>query len=203
MANKAIDIFILYRIIKDLSTPFEKTEAFKLGIVNAKGERLRDSKGVKKFPKTRAEKDADGYYQRFIRNIKKLMTKVGLGSRVATFASALLLMRESVDSKYALTEDSFEEEDMVLEELVRTMRYLEKNSSKNFRQLQEEIANVTGPAVAGTGDDPVHWSKVPYRVGSKGERKKKGRYINGVAFLKRTAREAKKRKELEDERRRT
>ena len=197
--SKAIDLFILYRIIKDLSTPFDKTEAFKLGLINAKGERLRDDKGVKKLPKTKAEKDADGYYQRFIRNIKKLMTKVGLGSRVATFAAAMLLIKESVDSKYALTENSFEDEDLILEELVRTIKYLEKNSQKNFRQLEEEIANVTGPAVAGTGDDPVHWKKMPYKVGAKGERKRKGRYINGVAFLKRTAREAaRKQKELEN-----
>lgn len=199
--SKAIDIFILYRIIKDLSTPFEKTEAFKLGLVDKKGQRTRDSQGKKRLPKTKQEKDADGYYERFIRNVKKLFAKVGLGSKTATFAAALLLMKESVDSKFALNDESFEDEDLVLEELVLTMRYLEKNTNKNLRQLEEEIANVTGPAVAGTGDDST---VVPYRVGAKGERKRKGRYINGVAFLKRTAREAAKRKkELEDERRRT
>jgi len=36
---------------------------------------------------------------------------------------------------------------------------------------------------------------MPYRVGPKGERKRKGRYINGVAFLKKMAREAAKKQE--------
>ena len=193
--SKVIDIYILYKIIKDLATPFNETEAFKLGIVDEKGQRRRDSRGVKIVPKTKEEKAADGYYQRFIRNLKKLMTKLGFGSKVATFAAALLLIRESAEPKYKLTENSFDDEDAILEDLVRTMDYLQMNSQKNYKQLQEEIANVTGTAVAGTGDDPVHWKKMPYRVGPKGERKRKGRYINGVAYLKKMAKEAAKKQE--------
>ena len=147
----------------------------------------------KKLPKTKEEKAADGYYHRFIRNLKKLMTRVGLGSKVATFAAALLLIKESTKSKHEITESSFVDENAVLEDLVRNMKYLQKNSQKNYRQLQEEIANATGSAVAGTGDDPVHWKKTPYRVGSVGDRKKKGRYINGVAYLKAVAKAKKER----------
>ena len=193
--SKAVDIYVLYRIIKDLSTPIEETDAFKFGLIDKNGKRLRDDKGVTIKAKTKEEKNADSYYHRFILNIKKLMSKVGLGSKLATFAAALFLLREHVEQRQLIQGDSFEDENAVLEEIVRNMKYLEKNSQKNYKNLQEEIANVTGPAVAGTGDDPVHWKKVPFRVGPKGERKKKGRYINGVAYLKKIAREAAKKQD--------
>ena len=182
MAN-IVNLYVLYRIVKDLSTPFNETEAFKLGLIDEKGKRLKEAE-------TKEEKEATSYYNRFVLNIKRLMSKVGLGSRLATFAAALFLIREGYeDGKETLTEESFGDEDAVLAAIVENIRYLEKNSHKNFRQLEEEIANVTGPAVAGTGDDPVHWAKQPYRVGEKRDRKKKGRYINGVAYLKKMARE--------------
>jgi hypothetical protein len=193
--SKVVDIYVLYRIIKDLSTPIEETDAFKFGLIDKNGKRLRDDKGVTIKAKTKKEKAADSYYHRFIRNIKKLMSKVGLGSKVATFAAALFLLKEHVEQRQLIQGDSFEDENAVLEEIVRNMKYLEENSQKNYKNLQEEIANATGTAVVGTGDDTVHWAKQPYRVGEKGDRKKKGRYINGAAYLKKMAREAAKKKE--------
>ena len=38
--GRAIDLFVTYRFIKLLVTPFEKTEAFKLGIIDNKGNRI-------------------------------------------------------------------------------------------------------------------------------------------------------------------
>jgi len=190
--SKAVDIYVLYRIVKDLSTPFEKTDAYKYGLIDKKGKRIRDKLGVRIAPQTKEQKDALSYYNRFILNLKRMMTSVGLGSKIATFAAALFLLKENEQRKYNLVDDKFDDEDGVLAEIVQTVKYLEKNSQKNYKQLQEEIANVTGTAVAGTGDDPVHWAKQPYRVGEKGDRKKKGRYINGVAFLKKVAKEAAK-----------
>ena len=35
--GRAIDLFVTYRFIKLLTTPFEKTEAYKLGIIDADG----------------------------------------------------------------------------------------------------------------------------------------------------------------------
>jgi hypothetical protein len=193
MSSNLVDIYVLYRIIKDLATPFDKTDAFKTGLIDKKGERLRDSTGKKVKAETKAQKKADNYYFRFIRNLKRLMSKVGLGSRLATFAAAMFLIKEEMEKKHTLTEDGFKDEDLVLEEIVKGIRFLEKNSHKQYNQLCEEIANATGAAVAGTGDDPVHWKKMPYRVGSVGDRKRKGRYINGVAYLKAAAKAKKER----------
>ena len=37
--GRAIDLFVTYRFIKLLVTPFDKTEAFKLGIIDKDGKR--------------------------------------------------------------------------------------------------------------------------------------------------------------------
>ena len=42
--GRAIDLLITYRVIKLLVTPWEKHEAFKLGIIDKMGKVLRKSK---------------------------------------------------------------------------------------------------------------------------------------------------------------
>ena len=38
--GRAIDLFVTYRFIKLLVTPFEETDAFKLGIIDKDGNRI-------------------------------------------------------------------------------------------------------------------------------------------------------------------
>jgi len=187
--GSTVNLYLLYRIVKDLSTPFNETDAFKAGLIDDKGKKLKKAE-------SKEEKEASSYYNRFILNIKRMLSKVGLGSKLATFAAALFLIKEEQERNHILTEESFKDENAVLEEIVRNIRYLEENSQKNYKQLLEDApANSTGAAVAGTGDDGVTWVKKPYRVGVKGERKRKGRYINGVTFLKKIARESANKKD--------
>ena len=40
MASRAVDALIAFRLIKLLTTPFNKTEAYKLGIIDEKGKVL-------------------------------------------------------------------------------------------------------------------------------------------------------------------
>lgn len=173
--SQAVDIFIVYKFIRALSTPFDETEAYKLGLIDEKGKTLKKAS-------TPEEKRAMTYFDRLIFNLKRLLAKAGLSSRMATFAAALLLLREDVNTM---------SDEQKLQAINENMDYLNENSQKNFRDLSEEIANAGGPAVAGTDGD-VTWVKRPYRVGQKGERKRQGRYINGVAYLKKVAREAAK-----------
>ena len=51
--------------------------------------------------------------------------------------------------------------------------------------MEDTPANATGAAVAGTGDDPVHWSKRQPKVGPKGKLKKYGQGFDAKAFLRR------------------
>ena len=88
MASRAVDLLITYRIIKLLVTPFEKQEAFKYGIIDKDGKVLRKNKTLK------LEKERKAYtiLHRFVFNLKRILKKVGLGSRLGSFAVALGLM---------------------------------------------------------------------------------------------------------------
>ena len=63
------------------------------------------------------------------------------------------------------------------------------NSTNKETNNNYEPANATGAAVAGTGDDPVHWSRRQPKIGIKGRNKKYGQSFDVDAFLKRRKRE--------------
>jgi hypothetical protein len=95
MANRTVDLLIAYRVIKLLVTPFEKQEAFKQGIID------KDGNVLKKYNTLTATKDKQSYtiLHRFVFNLKRILTRVGLGGTFGSFAVALgLLLKE--DKKY-------------------------------------------------------------------------------------------------------
>ena len=92
MANRAIDLIITYRVIKLLSMPFNRQEAYKYGIIDDKGKVLKKFKTLQK-PE---EKKAYTLLHRFVFNLKRILQKIGLGSRLGSFAVALgLLIKEN------------------------------------------------------------------------------------------------------------
>lgn len=149
MAGKITDLILAYQFIKRLTTPFEKTDAFKLGIIDKAGKKL-------KSPETTEENNAYGYYDRMVFNLKKLLEKVPGGkTRFASYAAALFLIKESH------TQTEFSEEEMV-QGLYEAMDEMEENTveQKDFKSLFEDApANATGAAVAGTGDDVADFKK--------------------------------------------
>ena len=44
--GRAIDLFVTYRFLRLLTTPFEKTDAFKLGIIDKNGNRIKKPKST-------------------------------------------------------------------------------------------------------------------------------------------------------------
>lgn len=119
-ARKALDLFMIYQFLRRLVQPFEKWKAFKTGVIDKDGKVIVDKKD-----RTKEQKDSWGYYDRLLANLKKLLGKVPGGkSRLASFAAALLLLREQnldpddteylaecldyymVEAKQLLTEDS-------------------------------------------------------------------------------------------------
>ena len=101
--SRTIDALITYRVIKLLVTPFERTEAFKRGIID------KDCNVLIKFKDVKNQTDKKHYtiIHRFVWNIKRLMKKVGLGSRLGTFGAALALLIKE-DSSYAQHKDVIE-----------------------------------------------------------------------------------------------
>jgi hypothetical protein len=147
MAGKVVDLILVYQFLKRLTTPFDQTEAFKLGLIDKDGKKLKSAE-------TPEEKQAMGYFDRLVFNLKRLLGKVPGGkSRLASYAAALLLLRESANPKGQYTESE------LAEGLMENLDMLDKTSLKKLNEMlnEEAPANVTGTGVVGTGDDPVHW----------------------------------------------
>lgn len=169
MASKAVDLYVIYQIIKRISTPFKDTDAFKLGLIDEKGKKLKKAT-------SREEKDALTYFDRFVFNIKRVMAKVGLDTRVGTYAAALFLLKES-ERHGEPTEGE------ILEGILLEFDYLCENTAVTYAELfvEDAPAMATGAAVAGTGDDPVHWK-------TRGRPRQRGKPIDATSFLKRMSR---------------
>ena len=98
------NIYFVYQFLKKLVTPFNKTKAFELGIVDEKGKILKRRRDLE----TDDEKDAYNLSDTLIWNIKKLMGKIPGGkSRIASYAAALYLIKEQQDG-YKITEEELE-----------------------------------------------------------------------------------------------
>jgi hypothetical protein len=86
-----IDLFMVYMFLRRLATPFNEWEAYKLGIIDEKGNILKSRKDLL----LKKERDAFGVFDIMILNLKKLLAKVPGGStRLASYAAALYLIRE-------------------------------------------------------------------------------------------------------------
>lgn len=135
MASRGIDFLITYRVTKLLVTPFEKQEAYKFGIIDDKGKVLKKYKTLK----TEKERKAYTLLHRFVFNLKRILQRVGLGSKLGSFAVALaLLIRE--DKRYA-------EHQPLIERTI--IKYLKENN------LYEDILNESREIPEFETDDQV------------------------------------------------
>ena len=96
MASRGIDFLITYRVVKLMVTPFEKQEAYKFGIIDDQGKVLKKYKTLK----TEKERKAYTLLHRFVFNLKRILQRVGLGSKLGSFAVALALLIKE-DKRYA------------------------------------------------------------------------------------------------------
>ena len=154
MSSPIIDIYLVYEFLKRLVTPFNKTKAFSLGLIDADGKKLR-------IAVTSQEKEAMGYFDRLVFNLKRILEKVPFGkSQIASYAAALLLLRERNEATsigdYPL---------QLREKLYDQMKALELNEDVGA------AANATGAAVVGTGDDVASF---------KGTKTRKSKTISDV-----------------------
>lgn len=90
MAKGVVDLAAIYMFLKRLVTPFEQWDAYKTGLIDKDGKVIVD-----KADRTPEQNKSFGYFDRLVANLKKLLGKVPGGkSRIASFAAALLLLRE-------------------------------------------------------------------------------------------------------------
>lgn len=121
------DNVLLVKILKMLVTPFEKTDAFKYGIIDASGNKLRK-------PKTSEEESAYSYLNRFIFNLKKIITKRN-PKATKDLAHAMFLVKESNILEEASVSEIDESE---IEELL----FIIEESDLDLSQLEEEMAGI-------------------------------------------------------------
>jgi len=101
------NIYFVYQFLKKLVTPFEKTEAFKLGIIDNKGKILKKRRDLT----TVAEKEAYNLSDTLIWNLKKILAKVpGGSSKIASYAAALWLIKEQGNGKIFVNEKELEKQ---------------------------------------------------------------------------------------------
>ena len=130
--GRAVDLFVTYRFLKLLTTPFEKTDAFKLGIIDANGHRIKLPKSTKPAVELTTSELKNSYtiLHKLIFNIKKLFAKVpGLRTKVGTYAAALFLLKDTF-KEHVEDPDMFEKE---------FMKYLKENNIELDREISEEV----------------------------------------------------------------
>ena len=91
--GRVIDAVIAYRVVKLLVTPFNKTQAFKMGIIDDKGKVLIKSRDIpKKFPPYEMARARKAYTLliRFVFNLKRLLAKVGVRGPIGSAAAAAI-----------------------------------------------------------------------------------------------------------------
>lgn len=119
--KRAGDLVYTFRFLTLLVTPFNKTKAFEAGIIDENGKRNKDY-SMSTIANRDAFKEFYTPFHRLVFNVKRLMSKApGGGSRLASYAAALYLIKEnySVSEKKilkGLTELGIDDIDMLVEE---------------------------------------------------------------------------------------
>lgn len=129
--GRAIDLFVTYRFIKLLVTPFKDTDAYKLGIIDENGLRMKEP-GTNKATilRTIDEKNAYTILHKLVFNIKKIFSKVpGLRTKLGTYAAALFLLKDTL-KEHVEDPEVFEKE---------FLKYLKENGYELDDTISEEV----------------------------------------------------------------
>jgi hypothetical protein len=131
-----------------LVTNFTDTEAFKLGIIDAKGKNLRKANTLT----TTEEKDAYNFLNRLVFNMKKIINKLPGGEhKTKSLVAALWLVKETYESgsrSTAMMQEKFDKLITMMDNRVSLVE--EELLVKKFLYEEGEggSMNVTGAAVS-------------------------------------------------------
>lgn len=144
--SRVIENIVAFKILYMLVTPFEKTDAYKLGIIDANGKALKKSKDLK----TSEEKDAYTQLDKMVFSLKRLIEKLPGGkSRLASIVAAYWLVKESYINKTNVTAAQLENTIELLESSKITLVEEEIEIEKFLTMMEDgAIANVSGAAVS-------------------------------------------------------
>ena len=150
MPGRFVDAIITYRILKKLVTPFEETDAYKLGIIDKKGKLLKKEVDLN----TTEERNAYTLLDRLVFRLKRIIEKVPVDNkRLLSFAAALSLIKEHYqdETEYVFLERDFVTREPSGEDLHEVSNFINGQSMLSFRMFTEDgvIANSVGGGFSG------------------------------------------------------
>ena len=161
MASRALDTVITFRVLKLLTTKWEDHEAFKTGLIDDKGKRIKSVK-----VDTKEKKESYTYLHRLVFNLKRLIEMLPLGkNRLASYAAALFLIKEHCDLKgNQLDKEIFKylkEGDYLPDDLLEEFLPIDKlEAEKTFHLrrnmiIDEQLDAERGDTLINSGAKPV------------------------------------------------
>ena len=161
--SRAVDLFVTYRFLKLLVTPWQKQEAYRLGIIDNKGKALKKARDLA----TEEERSSFSLLHRLVFNVKRIFGKVpGLRSQLGTYAAALFLLKEHYKienlpegeiTKYLLENNLIDLNDSISEEVIGFGNMLPVGEYKLKDQVtadDDEIDAQPGDIVIAIEDTP-------------------------------------------------
>ena len=168
--GSAIDLFVAYRFIRILTTPFEKSDAFKFGIIDDKGNRIKKENSSKPAVELTTSELKNSYtiLHKLVCNIKKIFSKVpGIKTKVGTYAAALFLLKDTFKENFEnprfiektfleYLKENYEIDDSISEEVIGFGEILPKGEyilqSDILSRQSEDIIAKKGDKVFATQD---------------------------------------------------
>ena len=161
--SRAVDLFVTYRFLKLLVTPWKKQEAYKLGIIDANGKTLIKSRDFTKDD----QRQAFTLLHRLVFNCKRILSKIPfIKSQLGTYAAALFLLKEHYKienlpeaeiTKYLLENKLIDLNDNISEEVIGFGNMLPAGEYKLKDQVtadDDEIDAQKGDVVTALEDTP-------------------------------------------------
>lgn len=174
--SRFVDTVVAYRLLRLLATPIERSDAFRLGIIDQDGKKIKE-------PQSQSELNAYSLLQRFVFKVQSALSRSPdrNAKRLLTFAAAMAILKEYTeddeDNVDALLEVFMQDEDVIRQaELLENTNLL---SFKNFMHEEAPANSVGGGNVAGIG------------VGAQGEPGRDPRFMPLVRRKKKRGRNTK------------
>ena len=157
LIKRAADTAYAFRFIRMLVMKWKKWDAYKLGIIDSKGKRVREVK-----IDTDEKKGAWTYFIRLCANIKRLLQKLpGCGSTIGSLAGALFLVKET----YNLEDKDIEK---ILKEFnIDSNEFLNENSQwflLEDKQLSPGRYRVKENKILNSSFEEIVFEKDPIKV---------------------------------------
>ena len=121
LKENAIELFLTYKFIRLLVTPWKKTDAFKEGVIDKKGKLL-----VKGKDQSSSQKKTYSLFTKLVFNLKRILEKVPFGkTAIGSYAAALFLIKENTD--------------MAEEDILKVLEDMGHNTSIDINEEHKEL----------------------------------------------------------------